>query len=307
MGFSSIGLDCWASSTTFSVITWYTSTLLADSYRSPFNGTRNYRYIDAVKNNLGGMKYKFCGFAQEGNLIGSTIGYTITASISMAAIKRSNCFHKNGHEAGCHTTNNMFMIIFGVTLIILSQIPNFHELSGLSIIAAIMSFAYSLIGLGLSLAKIADTGKTSTDGVIIGVDVSVTMAKKLWNNLVAIGNIAFAYGYSSVLIEIQALQDTLKSSPPENQEMKKANLIGVSFTTIFYLLCGTFGYTAFGNSAPDNFLTGFGFYEPLWLVDIANLCIVIHFVGAYQVDMENIIRNSNDCDCDVVPVLQQCS
>ncbi|KAK1560185.1 hypothetical protein Q3G72_023329 [Acer saccharum] len=190
--------------TTFSAITWYTSTLLADSYRSPFNGTRNYRYIDAVKNNLGGMKYKFCGFAQEGNLLGSTIGYTITASISMAAIKRSNCFHKNGHEAGCHTTNNMFMIIFGVTEIILSQIPNFHELSGLSIIAAIMSFAYSLIGLGLSIAKIAggDTGKTSIEGAIIGVDV--TMAKRLWNSLQAIGNIAFAYGYSSVLMEIQA-------------------------------------------------------------------------------------------------------
>ncbi|KAL5857644.1 hypothetical protein ACOSQ3_005102 [Xanthoceras sorbifolium] len=266
--------------TIFSVITWFTSTLLADSYRSPHTGTRNYTYMDAVKNNLGGMKYKFCGLSQYGNLVGSTIGYTITASISMAAVQRSNCFHKNGHEAGCHTSNNMFMIIFGVTQIILSQIPDFHELSALSIIAAIMSFAYSFIGLGLSIAKLAggNTGKTTLGGVKIGVDV--TVAQKLWSSLQAVGNIAFAYAYSSVLIEIQ---DTLKSSPPENQEMKKASLIGVSVTTSFYLLCGILGYAAFGNDAPGNFLTGFGFYEPFWLVDIANLCIVIHLVGAYQV------------------------
>jgi hypothetical protein len=37
----------------------------------------------------------------------------------------------------------------------MSQLPNFHELVGLSTLAAIMSFAYSLIGIGLSIAAIA--------------------------------------------------------------------------------------------------------------------------------------------------------
>lgn len=54
-------------------------------------------------------------------------------------------------------------------------------------------------------------------------------------------------------------------------------------TTAFYMLCGVFGYAAFGNDAPGNFLTGFGFYDPFWLIDIGNICIVIHLVGAYQV------------------------
>jgi hypothetical protein len=71
------------------------------------------------------------------------------------AIKRSNCFHKNGHDAGCHTSNNPYMIIFGVIEIIISQIPNFHELAGLSFIAAVMSFSYALIGIGLSIGQIA--------------------------------------------------------------------------------------------------------------------------------------------------------
>ena len=65
--------------------------------------------------------------------------------------------------------------------------------------------------------------------------------------------------------------------------MKKASVIGVSITSVFYFLCGGLGYAAFGNLAPGNFLTGFGFYEPYWLVNIANICIVVHLVGAYQV------------------------
>lgn len=65
--------------------------------------------------------------------------------------------------------------------------------------------------------------------------------------------------------------------------MKKATKFGVASTSIFYLSCGCIGYRAFGNNAPGNFLTGFGFYEPFWLIDIANICIIIHLVGAYQV------------------------
>lgn len=80
------------------------------------------------------------------------------------------------------------------------------------------------------------------------------------------------------------MQDTLKSSPPENKQMKKATITGITASTVFYMLCGVLGYAAFGNDAPGNFLTGFGFYDPYWLVDIANICIVVHLLGAYQVN-----------------------
>ncbi|KAM3694828.1 hypothetical protein ACJW31_07G085100 [Castanea mollissima] len=278
----------------FSLITLLTCILLTDCYRSPnpITGRRNYNYMEAVKNNLGGIKYKLCAVSQYSNLVGISIGYTITAAISMAAVKRSNCFHKNGHEAGCHTSNSSYMIILGVIEIILSQIPNFHELAGLSFIASVMSFAYSLIGIGLSIAKIAErkNGSTSITGVTVGVDV--TRSQKVFNSLQALGNIALAYFFSNVLIEIQ---DTLKSSPPENLVMKKASVIGVSITSVFYLLCGGLGYAAFGDLGPANFLTGFGFYEPYWLVNIANICIVVHLIGAYQLFSQPVYQLVEDC------------
>lgn len=266
----------------FSVITMYNSILLTDCYRSPdpVTGTRNYTYMDAVKANLGTLQYKLCGIAQYGVLTGITIGYTTTTAISMAAISKSNCFHKKGHQADCKVSNNAYMVIFAVIQIILSQVPNFHKLSPLSVIAAIMSFTYSLIGIGLSIAKIAGggLGKTSLTGIPISKEFSGT--EKMWKTFSALGDVAFAYSFCFVLIEIQ---DTLRSSPPENKQMKKATATGIMASTMFYLLCGVLGYAAFGNDAPGNFLTGFGFYDPFWLVDIANVCIVIHLLGAYQV------------------------
>lgn len=79
------------------------------------------------------------------------------------------------------------------------------------------------------------------------------------------------------------MQDTLKSTPPENVTMKKANMLSLSITTIFFMLCAFLGYAAFGEKAPGNLLTGFGFYEPYWLIDFANACIVVHLVAAFQV------------------------
>ncbi|KAM0031685.1 putative amino acid transporter, transmembrane domain-containing protein [Helianthus debilis subsp. tardiflorus] len=228
----------------------------------------------------GTLQHKFCSVAQCGVLIGITIGYTTTTAMSMAAVKRSNCFHKYGHEAACHVPINSFMVISAIIQILLSQVPNFHKLTPLSVIAAIMSFSYSFIGIGLSVSKIIGEGigKTTLTGIPIGKDF--TAMEKMWKTLSALGDFAFSYSFCFVLIEIQ---DTLKSSPPENKQMKKATAIGISTSIVFYMMCGMLGYAAFGNEAPGNFLTGFGFYDPFWLVDLANICIVVHLLGAYQV------------------------
>eukprot|EP00250_Pteridium_aquilinum_P016547 c23155_g1_i1 orf=361-1803(-) len=266
----------------FAVVTYFTSLLLADCYRSPDSetGKRNYTYMDAVRANLGGLQIFVCGIVQYSNLVGTAIGYTITSSISMVAIQRSNCFHDKGKSSPCHVSNNPYMILFGFVEIILSQIPDFNKLSWLSILAAIMSISYSSIGLGLGVGKATETNHSygTLDGVTIGVDV--TASKKVWLVFQALGDVAFAYAFSMILIEIQ---DTVKSPPPENRTMKKATLLGVCTTTVFYMLSGCIGYAAFGNNAPGNMLTGFGFYNPYWLIDFANACIVVHLVGAYQV------------------------
>ncbi|CAN0879469.1 Amino acid permease 1 [Linum grandiflorum] len=259
-------------------VTWYTSTLLADSYRSPDTGDRNPTYMDAVRASLGGRKVQLCGIAQYCALVGTTVGYTITAAISMSNVKKANCYHVAGDDDNdkCQVSSNYtYMLIFGSIQLALSQIPEFHKLSWLSILAAVMSFTYSTVGFGLSVARVAGRSLAST--TLTGVS-GVGAAQKVWRTFQAIGNIAFAYAFSTVLLEIQ---DTLRSGPPENKEMKKASFAGITITTILYIVCGCTGYAAFGNNVLGDYLGGF--HEPFWLIDLANICIVIHLIGAYQV------------------------
>ena len=82
--------------------------------------------------------------------------------VTYSAIRRSNCFHKNGDDAPCYVSNNPYMILFGIMEILLSQIPNFSKLWWLSILAAVMSFSYSSIGLGLGIAKALGKEKKQT-------------------------------------------------------------------------------------------------------------------------------------------------
>ncbi|GAU13469.1 hypothetical protein TSUD_127660 [Trifolium subterraneum] len=225
------------------ISTYVSSSLLADCYRSPdsITGKRNYSFMDAVRVNLGKKRTIAAGFLQ----------------IVSLAILRSNCYHEEGHNAPC----------------------KYGEVSmvWVSVVASIMSFAYSSIGLGLGVATVIKNGRFM--GSMTGVQTA-NVADKIWLIFQAVGDISFSYPYSMLFLEIQ---DTLESIPPENKTMKKASMVSIFITTFFYLCCGGFGYAAFGNDTPGNLLTGFGFYEPFWLIDFANVCIIIHLVGGYQV------------------------
>ncbi|KAF7849715.1 hypothetical protein BT93_L0350 [Corymbia citriodora subsp. variegata] len=264
----------------FSFITLYTSTLLADCYRTgdPVRGERNSTYRNAVGAILGQAKAKLCGGFQYLQYFGVPIVYTIAASLSMRAIRESICFHKKSNKSLCHENSNLYMIIFGVIEIILSQIPNFDKSWWLPIVAIVMSSTYLTIGIGLGIAKVIENDKFrgSLTGISIG---TVTQTQKIWRSFQALGAFAFAFSYSTMLIEIQ---DTIRSPPQEAKTMKKAMLVSVAVITLFYMLFSCMGYAAFGDSAPGHLLAGFGFFNPYWLVDIANLAIVIHLVCSYQ-------------------------
>ncbi|KAI8010668.1 putative amino acid permease 7 [Camellia lanceoleosa] len=234
----------------FAFITLISAFLLSNCCRSPhpeLGPTRNHSYLEAVHFNLGKRSAAVCSVFLRLNFLKVGVVYTITSAISMRAIQKSNCYHKEGHEAACEygSTSN-YMLLFGIVQALMSQIPNFRD--------------------------------GNIKGGIGGVPASTT-TKKVWLVAQALGDIAFAFPFSVILIEIQ-----------------KASTAAISITTFFYLCCAGFGYAAFGNSTPGNLLTGFGFYEPYWLIDFANACIILHLVGGYQVfsqplfaDLEGLI------------------
>ncbi|CAI0540870.1 unnamed protein product, partial [Linum tenue] len=268
----------------FAGITYVSATILCDCYRypDPEVGPRRFRsFLDAVHHYLG-TKLINPSFPSLFLSLASTLcWFTSTTSISLIAILESNCYHRQGHEASCNN-NYGIMLFFGVFQVGFSQIPHFHDMQWLSFVAAAMSFTYAFIGLGLGFAKVeinyAENGEIK--GSITGVPARAAGAKT-WLAFQAIGDIVYAYPYSLVHLEIQ---DTVRSPPAERKTMKEASGTVMLIATFLYLCCGCFGYAAFGDdsSTPGNLLTGFGFYEPYWLIDLANACIVVHLVGGYQ-------------------------
>ncbi|KAL8509744.1 hypothetical protein ACS0TY_016814 [Phlomoides rotata] len=264
----------------FAVIAQISTFFVCDCYRSPdpaHGPTRNPSFIQAVNFYLGKKQQRICAIFVLESFYGCGIAYTIVTASSVKAILRSDCYHEEGHDSECNYGNNRFMVGFGLVQIVMSQIPNFHNMAWLSVVAAIMSFAYAFIGFGLGFAKVIENREIK--GSFRGVSTN-TVAQKVWLVFQALGDIAFSYPYTQIVLEIE---DTLKSPPPENRTMKKATMAAILITTFFYLCCGCFGYAAFGDDTPGNLLTGFGFYEPYWLVDFANACIILHLIGGYQV------------------------
>ncbi|KAL1363051.1 hypothetical protein AAHE18_03G123500 [Arachis hypogaea] len=242
----------------FAIVTYISSFLLSDCYRTPdpVSGKRNYSYMDAVRVYLGSKRTYLVGFLQYLTLYGTCIAYVITTASCIRAILKSNCYHKEGHKAPCKYVDTLYLMLFGVVQIVMSFIPDLHNMAWVSVVAALMSFTYATIGLGLGITTVIENGRIM--GSITGV----------------------------------AASNTLEAPPSENKTMKKASMIAIFITTFFYLCCGCFGYAAFGDQTPGNLLTGFGFYEPYWLIDFANACIVLHLIGGYQMVPKKIPKQT---------------
>lgn len=98
--------------------------------------------------------------------------------------------------------------------------------------------------------------------------------------LSALGDVAFAFAGHNVVLEIQA---TIPSTP--ETPSKKPMWRGVVFAYIVVALCyfpvAMIGYWVFGNTVEDNVLISLE--RPPVIVAIANLFVVIHVIGSYQV------------------------
>ena len=64
------------------------------------------------------------------------------------------------------------------------------------------------------------------------------------------------------------------------------------------LAIGCLGYSAFGQQIPVNILTkngSVGFFNPDWLIDIANVCVVVRIMGSYQVNQLSLTISVTVC------------
>ncbi|RRT67577.1 hypothetical protein B296_00039145, partial [Ensete ventricosum] len=224
--------------------------------------------------------------------VGVNIVYMVTGGKSL----------KKFHDTVCTDCKSIkltyFIMIFGSVHFVLSQLPNFNSISGVSLAAAVMSLrclpttlssfflprvtvinvipplrSYSTIAWGASV----DKGKQAN--VEYGYK-SASTAGTVFGFLSALGDVAFAYAGHNVVLEIQA---TIPSTPekPSKKPMWRGVVVAYIVVALCYFPVALVGYWAFGNSIDDNILITLD--KPRWLIATANMMVVVHVIGSYQV------------------------
>ncbi|CAH1412950.1 unnamed protein product [Lactuca virosa] len=107
-----------------------------------------------------------------------------------------------------------------------------------------------------------------------------TPSETTFNFLSALGDVAFAYAGHNVVLEIQA---TIPSTPekPSKGPMWKGVVVAYVVVALCYFPVAFLGYYMFGNQVADNILISL--HKPKWLIAAANLFVVIHVIGSYQI------------------------
>ncbi|KAG7985827.1 hypothetical protein I3843_03G047100 [Carya illinoinensis] len=184
---------------------------------------------------------------------------------------------KKFHDTVCPDCKNIkltyFIMIFASVQFVLSHLRNFNSISGVSLAAAVMSLSYSTIAWGASVDKGVQPN------VQYGYKAKST-AGTVFNFFNALGAVAFAYAGHNVVLEIQA---TIPSTPekPSKGPMWRGVVVAYIVVALCYFPVALIGYWVFGNEVQDNILKSLE--KPSWLIAMANMFVVIHVIGSYQI------------------------
>ncbi|KAH9562581.1 hypothetical protein CY35_05G079100 [Sphagnum magellanicum] len=207
--------------------------------------------------------------------VGVDIVYMVTGGKSLEKFYDLTC------KKNCYLQNRLsiWILVFGCVHFFLAQLPNFNSIAGISLAAAIMSLSYSTIAWAIP-AHYGHSLLPPGQRPDYHLPPNQSTAALVFGAFNALGTIAFAYAGHNVVLEIQA---TIPSTPhrPSRIAMWRGVLVAYGVVAACYFPVAIVGYWAFGNQVQDNIITFVA--KPVWLVAIANLMVVIHVIGSYQI------------------------
>ncbi|CAN0876440.1 Lysine histidine transporter-like 6 [Linum grandiflorum] len=231
-------------------------------------GTRFDRYIDLGRHAFGKKLGPWIVLPQQLIVqVGCNIVYMVTGGQCLKKFMEIAC-------SSCTPIKQSYWILmFGGIHFFLSQLPNFNSVAGVSLAAAVMSLCYSTI------AWVGCVSHGRAEDVSYEYKES-SRADSVFRVFNALGSISFAFAGHAVVLEIQA---TIPSTPdkPSKIPMWKGALGAYFVNAICYFPVALVGYWAFGKDVNDNVLIDLR--RPAWLIASANLMVVVHVIGSYQV------------------------
>lgn len=231
-------------------------------------GTRFDRYLDLGRHAFGPKWGPWIVLPQQLIVqVGCDIVYMVTGGKCLKKFMEIACIN-------CTPIRQSYwIVIFGGLQFFLSQLPNFNSVAAVSLAAAVMSLSYSTIAWAGSLAH----GQVENVSYAYKDANPVDYTFRVFN---ALGQISFAFAGHAVALEIQA---TIPSTPEKPSKVSMwRGVVGAYFVNaICYFPVALIGYWAFGQDVEDNVLVALK--RPAWLIAAANMMVVVHVIGSYQV------------------------
>ncbi|KAL6777626.1 hypothetical protein ACKKBG_A15000 [Auxenochlorella protothecoides x Auxenochlorella symbiontica] len=263
----------------FYLLTWLNAALLAAAAAA--GSTRHASYADLVGAALGPGPRAAVAALQIGINGLASVAYTIAAAACARAVRTSLACHGVSAGAGAANCGDQAALwreiaAFGAAQLAASQLPSLDDAAWSSAVGAATSLVYSLAALGLSLLHATERRGTST-----GIPAA-TAEEKTLGALSALGGIAFALAFPTVLVEVQATIREVPGGRRAGAAMQRAIAGSLLVSFLLYMGVGVAGYAAFGNEVPDNVLA-IPHIGPTWVLVVANCAVILHLLSAYQV------------------------
>ncbi|KAJ4720655.1 GABA transporter 1-like [Melia azedarach] len=204
-------------------------------------GQRQLRFRDMAGDILGpGWGRYFVGPIQFGLCYGAVIACILLGGQSLKSIYLLST-----------TSRTMqlyqFVVIFGVLMLVLAQIPSFHNLRHINLISLILCLAYSACATAGSIYIGYSKNAPAKDYSIKG-----SRENRVFGSFTAISIIATTYG-NGIIPEIQAT-----IAPPVEGKMFKGLCVCYAVVVSTFFSVAISGYWAFGNNqAPGTVLQNF--------------------------------------------------
>ncbi|OMO58305.1 Amino acid transporter, transmembrane [Corchorus capsularis] len=161
-----------------------------------------------------------------------------------------------------------FVIIFGLLMLILAQIPSFHSLRHINLISLLLCLAYSACAAAASIYIGNSSKGPKKDYTVEGDSTS-----RLFGIFNAIAIIATTYG-NGIIPEIQAT-----IAPPVKGKMFKGLLVCYTVLIVTFFTVAISGYWAFGNQSEGLLLSNFVVdgrpLVPRWFILMTNIFTIL--------------------------------
>ncbi|KAJ4805360.1 Transmembrane amino acid transporter family protein [Rhynchospora pubera] len=225
-------------------------------------GRRQLRFRDMADDILGPGWGRYCvGPIQFAVCFGAVVGNTLLGGQSMKAI------YLIAKPEGTMKLYE-FVIIFGIFMLIMAQMPSFHSLRHINLVSLVLCLAYSICATAGSIyAGHSDRAPTRD------YSISGSTTHRVFGVFNAFAVIATSYG-NGIIPEIQAT-----IALPVKGKMFKGLCLCYTIVVATFFSVAISGYWAFGNEAAGTLISNFTVdgvnLIPKWLLTITNVFVLL--------------------------------